>query len=452
MKIVIAGSGKVGAVLAEQLSRVGHDIIVIDIEPENLAYVENTFDVMCMEGDAASPAVLQEAGITECDLLIAMTGSDEVNLLICLIAKKLGVDQTIARVRKPVYSDIIDLIKGDMSLSMAINPEYEAAVEIFRSLRFKSANQIESFANSKMEVLTCVVKPGSPICNCKVKDLYKTVNAKIFACGIKRGTEVFIPNGETEIKEYDTLSFVATPEDSYQFFKKMGYDVRKIDNLVIIGGGRLGYYLAKMCIENGIPVKIIDKNRSLCLQLDNLLPTADVICGNGTDISLLEEEDVLTAAAIATLTGSDETNSLISMYLTRMAPKSKIITKIKKSDFEDLIQNVDVGSVFYPKYITADHIQKYVCAMQNSINDEVQSLYHVIDNKVEVLEFLISDSVPNLGVPIQQLKLKSNLLLANITRKKVSFIPGGNDTVEAGDTLLVVTTRHDISRFTDIFA
>lgn len=452
MKIIIAGSGKVGAVLAEQLSKIGHDIIVIDIEERNLTYVENTCDVMCMVGNAAQASILKEAGAVKSDLLIAMTGSDETNLVICLTAKKLGVKNTIARVRNPIYSESIDLIKGDMGLSMAINPEYEAAGEIFRSLRFKSAGQVETLANSRVEVITCNIKDGTPICGHKVKDIYSIVNAKIFACGIKRDSNVFIPNGATELKAGDVMSFVASPEDTYHFFKTMGYDTRKIRNIVIIGGGRLGYYLGKMCLDNGIPVKIIDSNRDICLKLDESLPAADVIYGNGTDTNLLEEEKVLNASAIATVTGSDENNTLISMYLTSNAHDAKIITKIKKSDFEDILKNVDVGNVFYPKYITADHVLKYVCAMENSLDDEVQSLYHVIDNKVEVLEFLVKEGSANLGIPIMKLKLKKDLLLANITRKHNSFIPGGNDCIESGDTLLVVTTRHDISAFGDIFA
>ncbi len=452
MKIIIAGSGKVGAVLAEQLSKIGHNIIVIDIAEENLRYVENTLDCLCMAGDAASATVLKEAEVNKCDLLIAMTGSDETNLIICLTAKKLGVLNTIARVRNTVYAETIDLIKDDMGLSMAINPDYEAALEIFRSLRVKSAGQVEALVNSNVEVITCTVKPGTPICDIRVRDIYSTVNAKIFACGIKRGDEVFIPDGNSVIKANDVLSFVASPGDTHRFFKTMKYDTSKIDNMVIIGGGRLGYYLCRMCLDNRIPVKVIEINRETCLKIDEELPAADVICGSGTDMALLEEEGVLNAAAIAAVTGSDESNTLISMYMAANAKNAKIITKIKKSDFEDILKNVDVGNVFYPKYITADHVLKYVCAMQNSLEDEVQSLYHVMDNKVEVLEFLIKEGTDRLGMPIAELKLKKGLLLANITRKHKSFIPGGNDSIEAGDTLLVVTTRHDISAFSDIFA
>ena len=452
MKIVIAGCGKVGAVLADQLSSINHDVIVIDIEEENLFYVENSLDVMCVTGNAASVSVLNEVGIDKCDLLIAMTGSDELNLVICLTAKKLGVANTIARVRNPIYAESIDIIKEDTGLSMAVNPEYEAAQEIFRSLRFKSAGQVEAVANSSVEVITCTINQKTPLCGIEIKDLYKVAGARIFACAIKRGSEVFIPNAQTKFMDGDVLSFVASPEDTFTFFNKMGYDTRKINNMVIIGAGRLGYYLGKLCLENGIPVKFIEKNRETCKKIDIELPGSEVIYGSGTDIDLYEEENIYNANAIASVTGVDETNMLISMYLKTNAPNAKIITKIKKSDFEEIMHNVNIGNVFYPKYITADQILKYVCAMDNSKSDEIQSLYHVIDNKVEVLEILVKETHPHRGIALKDLRLKNNLLIANISRAGDSFIPGGEDTMEAGDTLLIVTTRNDIGKFVDIFA
>lgn len=451
MKIVIAGNGKVGAVLADQLSALDHDVIVIDNIDQNLMYVENTLDVMCVSGNAASMSVLREIDIETCDLLIAMTGSDETNLVICLIAKKLGVTNTIARIRNPLYADSVNLIKEDMGLSMAINPEYEAALEIFRTLRFKSAGQVETLANTKVEVITCKVVTGTPVCGVQIKDVYKKVDAKIFICGVKREGNVFIPNGDTTLMDGDVISFVASPEDTHKFFKQMGYGTNRVSDITIIGGGRLAYYLSRMCLENGIPVKIIEKQKENCINLKDLLPGAEIILGDGTDTQLLDEEGVLNSAAVATATGVDATNLMISMYLSQNAPNAKLITKIKKSDFQDIMANINVGSVFYPKYITADKILKYISAMDNSLNSEMQSIYHVIDNQVEILEFLINPTSINLSIPIQELDLKSDILLANITRDGQDFIPGGTDTIESGDTLLVVTTRKDIKAFRDVF-
>ncbi len=451
MKIAIAGCGKVGATLAEQLCKENHDITVIDVDEERLSYISNSQDVMCYVGDARSVAVLKDAGAENSDLMLAITDNDEANLMVCLVANKLGVKHTIARVRNPIYRETINVINEDLGLSMVVNPEMEAAREMFNSLRFRSAIQVETFAKSRNEILTCEITEGMPICDVKIKDLYAATKTKAFICAVKRGGEVFIPNGETEIKAGDTLSFVATQQDAEKFFKKLGNETGRSKNLVIIGGGRLGYYLGRMAVENAMPVTIIDKDKEICKNLSVSLPLANIICGDATNTDILEEEDILKYSAVAAVTGEDSVNILISMYVKKNAPDAKMIAKIKKSDFEDLMFNLNVGSVFNPKYIAADHILRYVRAMQNVIEDEVQSLCHVIDNKVEVLEFLIGKDAGFVGKPIKELKLKKDLLLANVTRQGKSFIPGGNDTIEAGDTVLVVTTKSGMYRIADIF-
>ncbi len=451
MKIIIAGSGKVGTTLIETLSKENHDITVIDIDEQRIQSVSDKYDVMAIVGDAKSASILKGADASKADLLIAVTDNDEENLTVCLIAKNLGIKNTIARVRNPIYAESIKLIQNSLGLSMAINPELEAANEILRTLRFKSAEQVETFAKSRMEILTCYVQEGTPICNVKIKDYYDKIKAKIFICALKRDDEVIIPNGEFEIKAGDTLSFVATAKEARDFFKKMGYDTGRVNNLAIIGGGKLGYNLAKKAIDTGIPVKIIDNNLDKCKELKSLIPTAEIVYGSGNDISILEEEDIFNYSAIAVLTDDDAENTMISMYLNKHANGAKIITKIKRSDFEDLIYSLELGSVFNPKYITADHIIRYVRAMNNVLNDEVQSLCHVIDNKVEVLEFRIGEDASCTGKALKELKLKNNLLIAAIYRKGVGFNPHGDDTIEKGDTILVITTNSGISRLADIF-
>jgi len=452
MKIAIAGCGKVGAALAEQLCKEKHDVTIIDIDEERMSYVSNSQDVFCYVGDARSVAVLKAAGVEGSDCLLAMTSNDDGNLMICLIARTLGIKNTIARVRNPIYRETLGLIKNDLGLSMAINPELEAAREMFNTLCFKSAIQVERFVKSKNEILTCVIREGMPICNIKIKDLHNIVKAKVLICALKRGGEIFIPNGETEIKANDTLSFVSSHLDAEKFFKKLGNETGKAKNLTVIGGGMLGYNLGRLAIENAMPVKIVDMNNEVCKRLNVALPSAEIICGDATSIDLLEEEEILNSDAIAVVTGEDSVNLMISMFLSKNAPNAKVITKIKKTDFEDLLYNTNVGNVFNPKYITADHVLQYVRALQNAQENEVQSLCHVIDNKVEVLEFLIKQDAKFLGKPIKNLKFKKNLLLTNITRQGVSFIPNGDDTIEAGDTVLVITTTLGFYRIEDIFA
>ena len=452
MNIIIAGCGKVGTVLAKNLSNEGHDVTVIDTSPEKLEYASSSLDVMCTVGNAASYEVLRSVNAQRADIMIAMTGEDELNLLICLIAKKVGVKNTIARVRNPIYFQTANIIKNELGLSMAINPEKEAAAEMFRPLAFKSADQVETFSKSRTEILTFNVKEGSSLCDIKIKDLEKAAKAKILVCAIKRNGEVFIPNGFSDIKAGDTLSFLATREEAQKFFKKTGYDTGRVRNLTIIGGGRLGYYLGKNAIEHGIPVRIIDKSEAVCMNLRELLPRAEIICGDGTNTALIEEENLLESSAVAVITSMDETNILIAMYFTKNAPKCKVITKIKKSDFEDMVFNLDIGSVFNPKYISADRILRYVRAIAASGEDEVISVTHVINNKVEVLEFAVKPNTPYLGKPLKDVSFRKNLLLAAINRKGQTIYPGGTDTIEAGDNVIVVTTEKGIGKFSEIFA
>lgn len=452
MKIIIAGCGKVGTALAEHLCEENHDIIVIDPEESRLNYLANTQDVMCMVGDAKSTDVLKSADVEHTDLMLAMTADDEENLIICLIASQMGVKNTIARVRNPVYEKSISVVRDTLGLSMTINPDYEAAREIFKSFRFKSAGQVETFAKGRTEILTCYVKEGTPICNVQIKDVYSVIKTHVFFCAIKRDEQVFIPNGFTEIKAGDTLSFVASREDADAFFKKLNYNTERIRDLTIIGGGKLGYYLGKMAIEDGIMLKVVDQNPEKCRMLDADLKVANVICGDGMDTKLLSEERILQSSAVACLTGSDATNTLIAMYLTRHCPDAKIISKIKKTDFEDMLFNLGYGSVYNAKYIAVDRIIRYVRAMGNAVEGEFQSMSHIIDNKVEVLEFIVHEDCPHIGETLQDIQFKKNLLIANVSRRGRTFVPGGSDTFEPGDTLLVVTTIQGISKFAEIFA
>lgn len=451
MNIIIAGSGKVGTVLAMNLSAEDHNVTVIDPSPEKLEFVSSSLDVGCKVGNAASYDVLKSVDAQKADLLIAMTDADELNLLICLIAKKIGVKRTIARVRNPIYHKTANIIKNDLGLSMAINPEAEAASEMFRPLVFRSADQVETFSKSRTEILTFSVKEGSVLCDIKIKDLEKAAKAKILVCAIKRQGEVFIPNGLSDIKAGDVLSFLATRDEAQKFFKRTGYDTGRVKNLTIIGGGKLGFYLGRNAIEHGIPLRIIDKDPAVCSNLRSLLPRASIICADATNTALIEEEDLLSSSAVAVMTSVDETNILIAMYFKKNAPKCKVITKIKKSDFEDMVFNMDIGSVFNPKYITADRILRYVRALDESGADEVISVTHVINNKVEVLEFAVKPNMPMLGRPIKDLHFRKNFLLAAINRKGGTIYPGGTDCLEAGDNVIVVTTEKGVGSFSDIF-
>ena len=451
MKIILAGCGKVGLSIAEQLVSEKHDIIVIDRDPRIADTVGNDLDVFCITGDAASRDVLNEADAAEADLLIAVTESDEINLLICLIAKKLGVTNTIARVRNPISVDDIALIKEDMGLSMFINPEMSAAREISRILRCPAATRVETFAKGRVELFTCVVREQSVLDGLLVKDVQDAVKCRVLICGVRRENEVFIPSGSFCLQAGDTITFVTPYRDSNAFFKRIGEDPSPVKRVIINGGGRLTYYLARIILDAGMSVKIIEADRDRCVELDELLPDATVIHGDATDTTLLSEEGLADADAVVNLTGIDEQNALLSQYVSEKYPDCKLVTKVKHSDFEEMFQHMKVGSLINPKHLTADSIIRYVRAMQNASNSDIVAMHHIMDGGAEALEFRVLADQSFLGLPIETLHIKKNVLLASINRKGNLFTPSGKDTIEAGDTVIAVTLLDGVASIHDLF-
>ena len=388
MNIIIAGCGKVGRALAEQLSREKHDITVIDRKPEAIQQITNIADVRGVVGNGASFEIQMDAGIDTADLMIAVTDADEVNLLCCLIAKKAGGCQTIARVRNPVYHHEIHHIKDELGLSMVINPEWAAAMEMARLLRFPSAIDIDTFANGRIELLRFQLEEQNPLCNNKIKDLHMLSRCEVLICIVERGKEVLIPSGEVELKAGDMISVVASPVNASRFFKTIGIETNQVKNTMIIGGGKISFYLAKRLLEMGIQVKIIEKDRDACERLCEILPKAMIINGDGTDRELLAEEGLAKAEGFAALTNMDEENVMLALYAKSMS-KAKKITKVNRNTFDTIIGSLNIGSLIYPKHITSETILQYVRAMQNSIGSNVETLYRLVDGNAEALEFVI---------------------------------------------------------------
>ncbi|MDD2957590.1 MAG: Trk system potassium transporter TrkA [Lachnospiraceae bacterium] len=446
MKIIIVGCGKVGMTIVEQLNLEGHDIAVIDTNSVVIHDITNNCDVMGIVGNGASYTVQMEAGIEEADMLIAVTGSDELNLLCCLIAKKAGNCSTIARVRNPTYNNEIDFIKEELGLSMAINPEYAAATEIARILRFPSAIKIDTFAKGRVELLEFRIRSGSVLHNCSLMDVSKKIKANVLVCAVQRGDEIVIPNGSFVLREHDMISIVASPHASKEFFKKIGVETHQVKNAMIVGGGTIAYYLAKQLLNMGIDVKIIESNKNRCEQLSDLLPKAVIINGDATNQEVMIEEGVTHCEAFVSLTGIDEANIFLSLFAKNRS-KAKIVTKINRISFDDIINTFNLGSLIYPKFITAEYIVRYVRAMQNTIGSNVETLYRIIENKVEALEFHINEEAPVIGIPLEKLDLKENLLIACINRSGEIISPNGKTQIEMGDTVVIVTTQkalHDI--------
>ena len=449
MKIIIVGCGKVGTTLAEQLNRENHDITLIDCDSEALQSISDSTDVMSVTGNGAVYQVQMEAGIKEADLLIATTNSDELNMLCCLIAKKAGNCHTIARIRNPEYSAEINYIREELNLSLAINPELAAAREIARLLRFPNAIKIELFAKGRIELLKFLIPKDSILDRMKVMDVVSRLKSNVLICAVERGDDVVIPDGNFEMKGGDKISFIAPHAECADFFRKAGIENNTVNSAMFVGGGKLTVYLAKALADTKIKIKIIEQDEERCRILSELLPHAMIIHGDGSDQKLLLEEGIRQTEAYASLTGFDEENILLSLYAASQS-RAKLITKVNKIAFENVINALNLGSVIYPKMLTADIILQYVRAMQNSMGSNIETLYKIVADKAEALEFRVRGDSPVLGIPLEKLRTRNNLLVACINRNGRIIMPRGKDTLEAGDTVIIVTTHTGLNDLKDI--
>ncbi len=449
MQIIIVGCGKVGRTLAEQLQEEETDLTLIDTSPEKINSATEGIDAMGVVGNGASINTLMEAGIESADILIAVTESDELNLLCCLIAQKTGHCHTIARVRNPIYYKEYDFIKKRLGVAMIINPELAAAQEISRLLSFPSAIKIDSFAKGKVELLKFKVMPEFGLDGMSVSQISAKLRCDILICAIESKDNMAIPGGNHVIHNGDFVSIIASRVNASLFFKKIGLKTNQVKNTIIVGGGEISYYLSDMLLPMHINVKIIEKDRAICEQLSDLLPGATIINGDGTDRALLMEEGLAKAESFVTLTNMDEENIFLSLY-AKTVSSAKQVAKISRLSYDDVIDSLDVGSVIYPKYITADYILQYVRAAQNSIGSNVETLYHILDNQAEALEFAIHEKSPVVGIPLAQLNLKKNLLVGCLNRNGKVRIPRGQDSIQVGDTVIIVTTNKGLRDIRDI--
>lgn len=446
MKIIIVGCGNVGSAIAEQLSYEGHNITVVDVNEKLVNGVSDAYDVLGVVGNGASLNIQREAGVDNADLLIAVTGADELNLLCCLIARKAGGCHTIARVSNPVYSREIGFIKEELGLSMIINPQMAAAQEIGRLLKFPSALKVDSFAKSRVELVIYKVPEDSALCGVKLCDLSAKVKCNVLIPIVERGEKVMIPDGEFELAAGDEITIVSPAENTIDFFKKMGDPTSVTRDIMMIGGGTTTIYLARQLLNMGVKVKIVEQDPARCEELTEMLPKALVICGDATDKELLIEEGLKTVGAFASMTNFDEENIMLTLFAKSLS-KAKLFTKVHRISYDEIIESLGVGSVIYPKYITAEEIIKYVRAMKNSIGSNIETLYRLNDNRVEALEFQIREDSPVVGIPLKELNLKKNMIIGCITHKGKVEMPTGNSVIKVNDMVILITTTtglHDI--------
>lgn len=450
MNITIVGMGKIGEKLVERLSREeNHNITVIDTRRNVLQDVVNAYDVMGISGSGASIDILKEARIEETDILIAVTGSDELNLLTCLIARKISKCNTIARVRNPQYSKELQLFKEDLGLAMIINPELTAAHEIAKILRFPTAVQIDTFAKGRVEILKFRISENSVLHDLKLVDISTKLNCDILVCGVERDEEVFIPGGDFVLKSGDYISIVATVKNAAEFIKKIGLKTNRVKDTMIVGGGTTAVYLANMLIKSGIDVKIIERDNLRCEKLCSLVPKASIINGDGTENRVLIEEGIENAESCVALTNIDEENLLLCLY-AKTKTNGKVITKINKIDYDEVIANLGLDTIIYPKDLTAEYIVRFVRAKNNSIGSNIETMHYILDGKAEALEFRIKEGSPVSDKTIESLALKKGIVIACINRNGNIITPRGKDVIMPGDTVIVVTTNKGYKDISDI--
>lgn len=449
LNIIIVGCGKVGSTLIEQLSREGHDITIIDQNSKKIQEITNQYDIMGLVGNGASYSVQIEAGIENTDLIIAVTGSDELNLLCCTIAKQVTECSAIARVRTPDYSKESNYLREKLGLAMIINPELEAAKEVARILYLPTALEVNSFAHGQAELIKFKVPEGNNLDGITIAQFGKNTTSEVLICAIERNGEVYIPDGNFKINKGDIISFVSTRKTARTFLEQFGFQTNRVKNTMIIGGGKASYYLAKQLLHMGISVKIIENNKERCEELSILLPKAIIINGDGSDQEVLKEEGIIYTESFVPLTGIDEENILLTLF-ARQVSNAKVVTKINRINFKDVISRLDLGSVIYPRYITSEAIIAYVRAKKASINSNVETLYHMFDSKAEAIEFRVNEESDVTNIPLMDLELKKNLLISFISRNGTIIIPSGKDCIKVGDTVMIVTTHTGFNDIQDI--
>ena len=449
LNIIIVGLGKVGGTLVEQLSKEGNDITVIDKNPAAVQSMSSIYDVMGIIGNGASYSIQMEAGIENCDLFIAVTESDELNLLCCTVAKRVSNCSAIARVRTPDYSKEVEYLREKLGLTMIINPDLEAAKEVARILYLPTTLEVNSFAHGQAELIKFKIPEGNILVNLPISQLGKAISHKVLICAVERDGEVYIPSGNFVLEEGDIISYVANRKVAKQFLNALGFNTRQVKNTMIIGGGTSAQYLADKLIHSGVSVKIIEKDRARCEELSLLLPKAIIINGDGTDEELLKEEGIQSAESFVPLTGIDEENIMLTLF-ARQVSNAKVVTKINHITFKNVISNLDLGSVFYPRYITSEAIIAYARAKKNSLGSNIETLYHMFDARVEAIEFRVRNASKVTNTPLMELSLKKNLLITFINRNGSIIIPSGQDSIHVGDTVMVVTTHTGFNDIIDI--
>lgn len=451
MNIVIIGLGNIGKTILHNLADDDHTITIIDENKSTVEDLIERYDVQGVVGNGACLDIQKEAGMADADMTIVLTKSDELNVFACLVAKKLGVKNTVARVRNPEYRRQIGIMKDQLGISMIVNPEMDTATEIYNLINLPEIAKVEHFAGGRVLLVEIVVESGCSLIGETLYSIGKSIGTKVLICAVQRGDKIVIPSGHFVIEEGDRIHFTSDARVLRDFLSEIHIVKSRIHNIMIVGGNRIGYYLADELSKKKYSIKLIEKDDALAEELADSLPRVTVIYGNGTRHSLLLEEGIEAMDAFVALTDSDEENMIVSMFANKMRVK-KTITKIKSDDLGDMLSEIGVKNIVSPKEIVANRIISYIRAIENSKGSNLLTLYRLVDGQVEALEFLAKRQERICDKPLRELKLKDNCLIACIIRENKVIIPDGNDSIKLGDNVIVVTTHKNFDDLTDILA
>ena len=450
MNIIVVGGGKIGLTILANLVAEGHDVLLIDNNPDKINEITNVYDVIGLCGNGADSEVLAEAGSDKAELLIATTDSDELNMLSCFLAKRMGVKDTVCRIRNPEYNDnSLSFMRKELDISMAINPELMAARELFNILKLPSAAKIETFSVRNFELIELKLKPDTLLDGMKLMDLRSKFRAKFLICAVQRGEEAYIPDGNFVLKSGDKIGLTAAPTEIAKLLKEMGVLRKQAKNVMILGGSRTAFYLAKMLTAAGNAVTIIERDKRLCEELCDSIPKAVVINGDGAKQELLLEEGLNSVDAFVSLTGMDEENLLLASF-AQSQNVPKVIAKVNREELIPLAEHWGLECIVSPKELIADKLVQYARALENSVGSSVETLYKLMDGKVEALEFKVKSDFPKLKIAFKDLKTKPNTLVAGIVRDRKIIIPSGQDMLLAGDNVVVLAANQRINKLSDI--
>lgn len=450
MRIIVIGCGTIGKTIIEHISKEGHNIIIIDNDKNTVEKLIEKYDVLGVVGNGASLEIQQEARVKNADLVIAVTSKDEINILACLVAKKIGAKSTIARVRNPEYRIQSEIMKDELGLSMIVNPEEETANEITNMINLPTISKLEHFAKGLVNLVEIIIEDGNPLIGETLYSMSKKINTKVLICAVERENEVIIPSGNFQINKGDRISFTAESASLRSFLRELNLIKSPLKKVMIVGGSTTGYYLANNLLKNHCKVRLVEVDELKANELAEKLPAASIIYADGTKHNVLLEEGIESSDAFVALTNVDEENIIVSLFANKVGVK-KVITKLKRDTLVGMTDDLGIANKVMPKEVVANKIVSYVRAIANKRGSNVITLYKLVNNQIEALEFLAKKKEKYYNKPLKELKIKENCLIACIIRENMVIIPNGNDYIQQNDNVVIVTTHKNFDDLADIF-